>query len=154
MKPCHPDTHLRYAASDRDTCPICGIDLFGSRTELAEIRAAQRATACVNACHGLALPPGIPAGAVAALVAFARMVEKTAPETAGMLGMFRREARAALAPFTTDPAPVSPPVCPNCQSPDLEDWTSQETATHGEGEMHCNRCNREFRFDLPEPVTP
>ena len=30
------------------------------------------------------------------LVAFAKMVETTAPDTAGMLGMFKREARSIL----------------------------------------------------------
>lgn len=43
MRTCHPDIHLRYAASNRDTCPVCGIDLFGSRTELAGIRKSQAA---------------------------------------------------------------------------------------------------------------
>lgn len=38
MKTCHPDTHLRYAASNRETCPICRIDLTGSREELEDIR--------------------------------------------------------------------------------------------------------------------
>lgn len=81
---------------------------------------AARLAATWNACHGLDLPPDIAPGALAALVTAAREAEKL------LSGLFREidlpgewengtgdsidAMRAALAPFTPDPAPVSPPA--------------------------------------------
>ena len=84
-------------------------------TESAARRVAEEAaeriaamTPAAQACHGLDLPPGIPAGAVAALVAAARtLADDFEREAKHCSGGYTYAIRAALAPFTTDPAPVS-----------------------------------------------
>ena len=71
---------------------------------------AERLAACWNALHGLDLPPGIAPGAVAALVTAALAVSRPLSKGWKVSDMQERIAglAAALAPFTTDPAPVSP----------------------------------------------
>ena len=70
-----------------------------------ELTCAVRLRDCANACHGLDLPPDIAPGALAALVRAAL----AAVPMHGLPTMQQlAKLRAALAPFTPDPAPVSP----------------------------------------------
>lgn len=72
---------------------------------------AQRLAACWNACHGLDLPPDIPAGAVADLVAAARAAMEAYDLRGYGIGEEAQELEDALAPFARqNPAPVSPPL--------------------------------------------
>lgn len=70
-----------------------------------------RAIDCWNACHGLALPPDIAPGALAALVTAARALliqedwEGEDVPPGSPVGLMI----TALAPFTRDPAAISPP---------------------------------------------
>jgi hypothetical protein len=77
-----------------------------------EVTRAVRLRDCANACHGLDLPPSIAPGALAALVDWLRWSLDEMDKHALPMDTkpHRQAARAALAPFTPDPAPVSPPV--------------------------------------------
>jgi hypothetical protein len=85
----------------------------------------------VTACHGLDLPADVPPGAVAALVDAARKLAATV-EGFGVkapvpIQVEARALSAALAPFTGNPAPVSPESepAPECRPMDLRGTRGQ-----------------------------
>ena len=87
-------------------------DLIATLPDFLEDRhkLAGEIAAAVTACHGLPIPPDVPPGALAALVAAARAMLDAqidgGMDTSDKIADFR----AALAPFTADPGPpVSPP---------------------------------------------
>jgi hypothetical protein len=100
-----------------------GLEPSGNGMDETNLANAQRLAACWNACHGLDLPPDVPAGILAELVkATDDVLEQVSRTDAGqwrdvdfLKDYIGKVLAAILAKLQANVAPVSPPARP----PDL-----------------------------------